>query len=74
MFISFNNECVLVGMLQHTLQALLLTCLIILIHCSNGRCLSTVWSQPGVVVPPPDDSDIQDYDYDYEENANASDV
>ncbi|XP_045603194.1 tyrosine-protein kinase transmembrane receptor Ror isoform X1 [Procambarus clarkii] len=33
-----------------------------------------VWSQPGVVVPPPDDSDIQDYDYDYEESANTSDV
>lgn len=34
----------------------------------------TVWSQPGVVEPPPDDSDIEDYDYEYEENANVSDV
>ncbi|XP_063603462.1 tyrosine-protein kinase transmembrane receptor ROR2-like isoform X1 [Penaeus indicus] len=33
-----------------------------------------VWSQPGVVEPPPDDSDIEDYDYEYEENANISDV
>ncbi|CAL4076164.1 unnamed protein product, partial [Meganyctiphanes norvegica] len=32
-------------------------------------------SQPGVVVPPPDSSDIQDYDYDYvEENLNVSDI
>ena len=35
----------------------------------------TVWSQPGIAVPPPDLSDIQDYNYnDYDDSVNGSNV